>query len=472
MDANKNTGQNQNKAAKRGLKAWDFALVLILVALIVVYATGLTVETGVAISETNFPDPAFRAIVKGPGIDLNQDGVLSAGEIAAVTEQLLDNCGIADLQGIEHFTALTSLDCSSNRLITLDVSKNSNLVNLFCGDNQLSLLKLSDGTYLKHIDCGNNTLSALDISNCPDLEYLSCKNNWLTALNIAGNAELTSLYCEGNKLSALDFRNSTRLEYLHCGDNVLARLNVSSCPALEFFYCGGNQLTFLDVSKNTELTHLYCDRNLLTILDVSKNAKLDTLDCSGNPLEHLPFTDIIKTWYRDHVLFAYNNNLISDTQGLMFRPDEKATRAVLVTALYRNSGSPSIEDVKNPFDDVSADEFYADAVIWAEANNIVNGTGDKIFEPNKFISRQELAVVLMRYENFAGLTLPIIEEQQFADEDSISGYARTAVKTLSAQGIVTGKDDKSGNIFDPTGSTTRAEVAAVLHRLLDLINAY
>ena len=85
---------------------------------------------GIEINETNFPDPNFRAYVSDATIDKNTDGKLSEDEITAVTIINVTGENIAELKGIEHFTALTQLNCGSNQLTTLDLSKNTALTRL------------------------------------------------------------------------------------------------------------------------------------------------------------------------------------------------------------------------------------------------------------------------------------------------------------------------------------------------------
>jgi hypothetical protein len=152
---------------------------------------------------------------------------------------------------------------------------------------------------------------------------------------------------------------------------------------------------------------------------------------------------------------------------LTFAPNLPATRAVLVNALYRNDNSPTIVVPANPFNDVSDDEGYANAVCWAVDNDIVNGRGDGTFGPEDSITRQDLAVIFLRYMNYAGIVKPVTQEYIiFADEAKISDYAKEAVQTLYKLGIIQGV---GGNVIDPRGTATRAQVAAMLHRFLELV---
>jgi hypothetical protein len=129
--------------------------------------------------------------------------------------------------------------------------------------------------------------------------------------------------------------------------------------------------------------------------------------------------------------------------------------------------SPAIVH-NNPFSDVPADAYYRTALEWAAANGIISGIGGGLFAPDANITRQDLALNLMRYAAFANIQIPVTRQYTaFADEDKIAPYAKEAVEALYCGGIVSGKP---GGLFDPQGSATRAKVAATLHRFLEAID--
>ena len=227
------------------------------------------VSTGITINEETFSDNNFRNWVLAQGY--GKDGVLTDDEIASVTEINVDGKNIASLKGIEYFTALKELDCSENKLTTLDVSKNTALTVLYCNDNQLTSLNVSGCTALKWLYCQYNNLTALDVSKNTALKELYCHGNLLTALNVSGCKALTRLECEVNKLTTLNVSGCTALVWLDCGGNNLTSLNVSKNTALEWLACDYNQLASLDVSKNTALTGLYCSANKI------KGTEMDAL---------------------------------------------------------------------------------------------------------------------------------------------------------------------------------------------------
>jgi hypothetical protein len=125
----------------------------------------------------------------------------------------------------------------------------------------------------------------------------------------------------------------------------------------------------------------------------------------------------------------------------------------------------SVLDVPSPgFADVPEGQWYSDAVAWAYGAGIVSGIGDNRFAPDAEITRQDLAVMLARYADAMEAALPATRAAAaFADSGDVAGYAKDAAALLYSAGIVNGKP---GNLFDPSGPATRAEVAAMLHRFI------
>ena len=178
------------KAKKWQVKAWDGSKYVDYAGLFAVY-----------INATNFPDATFRNYVGEANIDLNTNGYLTENEIDAVTEISVPIMNITSLKGIEYFTALTTLDCNSNKLTALDVTKNTALENLICVGNQLSALNVANCTTLYTLDCSENKLTTLDVTKNTALQMLYCNDNQLTALDMTANTSLSTLYCHGNKIT-------------------------------------------------------------------------------------------------------------------------------------------------------------------------------------------------------------------------------------------------------------------------------
>ena len=259
----------------------------------------------VTINATNFPDENFRNWVLAQ--DYGQDGKLTEEEVKSVYTIDIQDKGISDLTGIEYFTALMGLNCYSNQLISLDVSKNTELVSLVCLSNKLTSLYVSNNKNLQTLRCGWNQLTSLDVSNNIKLSNLQCQNNQLTSLDVSKNVNLDVFSCGDNQLTSLDVSNNTALRSFYCNNNELTSLDVSRNADLNKFECNDNQLSSLDVSNNTALTRLDCHNNQLTSLDVSKNTALEEFWCNNNQLTSL---DVSKSMAL-RIFQCQNNQLTS-----------------------------------------------------------------------------------------------------------------------------------------------------------------
>lgn len=186
-----------------------------------------------------------------------------------------------------------------------------------------------------------------------------------------------------------------------------------------------------------------------------------------NPLvAAFPFTDVkMGDWFYKDVLYMWANSLMNGTEETLFSPNGLVTRGMVVTVLYRMEGAPDVSGSTNPFDDVASGVYYTDAIKWGAEHDIIRGYGDGRFGPGDNVTREQLATILFRYQQYADNIPPdIAESREFADRSNISDYAKEAVNKLVMQGIINGKPD---NKFDPKGNATRAEFAAMLHRFLD-----
>jgi len=181
-----------------------------------------------------------------------------------------------------------------------------------------------------------------------------------------------------------------------------------------------------------------------------------------------PFADVkASDWFYGDVEYACVNNLMvgTSTDPMLFSPNMTLTRGMVVTVLYRMAESPDASGLSNPFDDVSDGKWYSDAVKWAADNKIVSGYGNGKFGPEDSITREQMAVMIMNYQQFSGnIPLDVIMDREFSDWNKISGWAKDAVNRLTKQGIINGKPN---NLFDPDGEATRAEFAAILHRFME-----
>lgn len=175
------------------------------------------------------------------------------------------------------------------------------------------------------------------------------------------------------------------------------------------------------------------------------------------------FTDAqADAWYHDGVHWALGNNVMNGVGNDKFAPNGTATRAMVVTMVWRLEAEPSASKAAS-FSDVSADAWYANAVAWASEVHAVNGTSDTTFSPDTPITREQLATILYRYaqakgEGFVGSWYFLLDAP---DADKISEYADEAMHWMVMNGIITGRE---GGMLAPQDNATRAEIATIFQR--------
>ena len=150
------------------------------------------------------------------------------------------------------------------------------------------------------------------------------------------------------------------------------------------------------------------------------------------------------------------------TSGTTFSPDSTASRAMLVTVLWRMLGGRTPE--YSHFADVNPESWYYAAVNWAAENGVVYGVGPNRFAPDQSVTREQTAAILFRLAD--AMELPVDSFAPlggFRDADQASDYARSALMWAVDAGIMQGNDKA---MLRPRGTATRAELAAMLVRFI------
>lgn len=164
-------------------------------------------------------------------------------------------------------------------------------------------------------------------------------------------------------------------------------------------------------------------------------------------------------WFYEAVCFVSGNGLMSGYGNGLFGPNDKLSRAQMAQILYNKEGKPTVTG-NSAFTDSAAGAWYADAVAWVAANDIVSGYGDGRFGPNDNITREQLAVMLWRYAGSPAVD----QELNFTDAGAISSYALDAIRWAVQNGIVNGYGNGECR---PQGQSTRAEAAQMLKNFLE-----
>ena len=306
----------------------------------------LLMYRGVPVDVAHFPDNTFRnyllsddfvtKVRESNGAYSTHKYILECGGILAdmyvpnIDEINVSNMNILTLEGlkgIEYFTGLKRLNCSGNKLHSLDLSANVLLQTVDCSQNEtltsltlpqtgtvsvlecnntaLTTLDVSKQTGLTFLTCNDSKLATLKLPTKPNLRALVCSNNLLTTLDVSQAGQMSILKCENNKLSTLDLGNNKDLVTLKCENNQLSSLNISNCTGIDTLTCQNNKLTAIDVAEMS-LHVLDCSNNRIKQLELSRSTGLTSLQCQRNQLTSLNLMSNIKLTGN---LNIYSNNI-------------------------------------------------------------------------------------------------------------------------------------------------------------------
>lgn len=175
-------------------------------------------------------------------------------------------------------------------------------------------------------------------------------------------------------------------------------------------------------------------------------------------VSELPFEDVkVEQWFYEAVKYVYDNELMNGISATEFNPNGLLTRGTIAQVLFNLEGADA--DAAAVFDDVPADAWFADAVNWAAANNIVTGYGDGTFGPDNNITREQMAAILYRYAQFKGYDVSAKGDlTAFTDGDNVSEWATDALAWCVGAKLINGRDNGT---VDATGTATRAEIAMI-----------
>ena len=169
-------------------------------------------------------------------------------------------------------------------------------------------------------------------------------------------------------------------------------------------------------------------------------------------------------WAYEAVDYCYRNGIVTGVAPTRFGLDNHIRRGDFMLMLYSALGRPAVE-WEATFTDVSPSDYYYTALSWGQVSGLASGTGQGAFSPLNSITREQAFTILRQ-------ALPLLEKtvpdgdlailDQFSDRDMIANYAQGHTATLVEQGLVSGKGDR----VDPQGLLTRAEMAAILYKLI------
>ena len=231
---------------------------------------------------------------------------------------------------------------------------------------------------------------------------------------------------------------------------------------------GEGTLTVTDVNgKTVALTDLgsgkYTFKMPAAKVSVGFKTTADQPCDGGKDCPSAPFTDVdTAKWYHLSIDYVLTHKMMNGVSSRAFAPNANLTRGMLVQILYNLEGKP--KGTAANFSDVQADAWYAEAVGWAASNKVVTGYADGTFRPNAAVTREQAAAILYRYAQSKGIDVSVGENTNilsYVDVQQASEYAIPALQWAVGAGVLNGKN---GGRLAPTGTATRAEIAAIMQR--------
>lgn len=210
-----------------------------------------------------------------------------------------------------------------------------------------------------------------------------------------------------------------------------------------------------------------------TVSFVSQSGTIKVTDGSDKakpkPNVELPdFQDVTDHWAESYIWQAAEIGLVEGYEGL-YRPNDTMTRAEFVTILWRAMGEPK-PSKKASFTDLTQ-EWYLDAVAWAEENSVVNGMGDGLFAPTGSVTREQLVTILHRLAgNPMGMELMLsgVYDDQYSDSGQIGDWAKASLYWSIYEGIYCGENaEEIGSTLAPKSPANRAQIAVMMIRYLN-----
>lgn len=171
-------------------------------------------------------------------------------------------------------------------------------------------------------------------------------------------------------------------------------------------------------------------------------------------------------WGKAPITSVCSLGLMSGMSGTTFEPNTTTSRAMLVQVLYNMEGGPDVSEVNVPFTDIG-DTWYTKAIKWAYSNKVVAGMTATTFGPMETLTREQFAAILFNFANYKKMDVDgKADLSKFSDADRISSYAEPALSWANHEGLITGHANTT--LIDPRGSATRAQMASILYRYINL----
>ena len=352
-----------------------------------------------------------------------------------------ESAAVAEVNGNRYTSFQDAVDAAGDKA-TVEVLKNENLTATMSGSSRTITVK--NGTGESITVTINGTTKTIEKNASEDFTYTHSSSSGTTrySVEVRGTA--------GGTVTASPTRAAK-------GATVTLTVRADE----------GYQLDGLTVTDSKGGTVKLTDKGSGTYTFTMPASKVTVqATFTQNQSGTLPFTDV-KTgdWFYEAVQYVYDKGMMTGVSADRFAPASTTTRGMIVTILYRLENEPAVSG-GSAFTDVESGAWYADAVAWAAANDIVNGTSATTFAPNSPITREQMATMLYRFAQYKGMDAVTLQENLtgYPDGDQVSDYAIPAMNWAVGQGLIAGMEN--GTLV-PQGSATRAQVATILMRFCE-----
>jgi Leucine-rich repeat (LRR) protein len=402
---------------------------------------------------------------------------------------------------VDRCPKLRRLYCNDNQIETLDLRSNKKLETLYCQNNRLSWLNLSSNTALdpRYVDCSGNVYDIkvdenLQYKVYPDLPcYGATEGTYFTAARASDWTGGTVSKVDGWDVLTLDNRDVKEVTYKYDTGNAkigkVAFTLKTEVPAkyitISFDPNGGTgtmkpmrvkagvgytlpECTFTPPEGKEFAGWLAVNGNVYpaghdVYSTYDQSLKATWKDKAEVDVTQM-FTDVTKNWAYPGIQYCVTHGIMGGMGDGTFAPTGTTTRAQIVQILYNLEGTPAVSGT-TPFTDLTAN-WYKPAILWACQNNVVAGTSPTTFDPERPVTREQIAVILTQYMFHVlkmNRTWTPADLSTFPDGANVSSWAKEAMQDAVALGLINGTKASDGLVYlDPQGSATRQQVATIL----------
>ena len=394
-----------------------------------------------------------------------------------------------------------------SKVATGDVTFDTALVPTNSVDSKISIERLSTGTqtqvstavklktvidgsetngyyYLSHEDDATQTRNFADYSTNGQMAFVHEDTEGNPDMMIMHGADFikkdgTVILESDEEISNISVTFSgSRMDVESSEDISLSDLKIYSAFAVKSVYVNGEKVKFTTEGKyvtydeiaNSDISSSGSSGGSWSVeggsqtntppADTSDDKTADTVP----PSEPEKLTDISGHWAESYIEALYDEGIINGKGNGIFAPDDSITRSEFIALIVRILDvAPS--NIELPFEDVSADNWYASVLKSALSAGLISS--DTVFRPDAVISREEMAAILARSYNWKFPPKDIgTGELTFTDKADISNWAIDSVRLASDLGLINGMTDGT---FSPKATATRAQSASVIYRFKELM---